>query len=238
MQDVVWIQPPGVDPEWILGFPYGMRNPSDDSADSRLHGILDLLAAEYPNRPPMLVYVNPYQLAVAVSLSAQTTDAAVNRTTPELFRRWPDAASLAKAEEGEVEEVIRSLGFFRQKARNLIAAARRIVEDFDGDVPREMGDLISLPGIGRKSANVIRAHVWGLPGIIVDTHFGRVCRRLGLTDATDPAKVERDIETQVPVDRWNEFSMTANYHGRKCCTARKPDCTACPVEHLCPKYGV
>lgn len=209
-----------------------------EKIDPLLSEILDRLNDEYPDREPLLIYINPYELTVAVSLSAQTTDAAVNKVTPELFRRWPDAASLAVADIKELEEVIHSLGFFRQKARNLIAAANRLTETFDGEIPMEMDDLTSLPGIGRKSANVIRAHVWNLPGIIVDTHFGRVCRRLGLTEAKDPAKVEKEISTIIPEEFQNTFSMTANFHGRRYCMSRKPNCSACPLESLCPKYGV
>jgi endonuclease-3 len=206
--------------------------------NSLLFEILDRLDAEYPDREPLLSYLNPFQLTVAVSLSAQTTDAAVNKVTPELFRRWPDPVALAGADIGELEVLIHSLGFFRQKARNLVGASRHLVEEYDGAVPREMADLTSLPGIGRKSANVIRAHVWNLPGIIVDTHFGRVCRRLGLTEYKDPEKVEKKIGTMIPEDRQMAFSMTANLHGRRYCMSRKPNCAECPLDSLCPKYGV
>ncbi len=208
------------------------------AGDRRVRIILDILADEYPDHTSMLTYLNPYQLTVSVALSAQTTDAAVNKVSPELFRRWPNPASLASADVNELEQVIHSLGYFRQKARNLIAASRRITEVYSGEIPKEMDELTSLPGIGRKSANVIRGHIWGFPGIIVDTHFGRVCRRLGLTEAADPAKVEKDIEAMIPRERWNEFSMTANYHGRKYCMARKPNCFECPLEGVCPKFCV
>ena len=206
--------------------------------DSPVPEILSRLEAEYPDREPLLVYKTPYQLTVAVALSAQTTDAAVNRVTPELFRRWPDPAALSTADPDELEELIHSLGFFRQKSRNLIAAARRIITVYQGEIPREMADLTSLPGIGRKSANVIRAHVWNLPGIIVDTHFGRVCRRLGLTESKNPDIVEKEVSAIIPTEDQNAFSMAANFHGRRCCRSRRPDCKACPLEDLCPKYGV
>jgi len=206
--------------------------------DPRLPEILRRLEAEYPDREPLLAYDSPFQLLVSVSLSAQTTDAAVNRCTPELFRRWPTPRALADADPSELEEVIHSLGFYRQKTRNLIAAARMIAEEYDGRVPREMDQLLRLPGVGRKSAHVIRSHVWNLPGIIVDTHFGRVCRRLGLTGQRDPVKVEADIAALVPEDRQRDFSMTANFHGRRYCRARKPDCARCPLEELCPRYVV
>lgn len=214
------------------------RGPEDATLTITLSDILDRLDAEYPDRDTLLSYKDPFQLAVAVSLSAQTTDAAVNKVTPELFRRWPDPTALAGADITELEELIHSLGFFRQKARNLIAAARRLVEEFDGKVPREMNHLTSLSGIGRKSANVIRAHIWNLPGIIVDTHFGRVCRRLGLTETKDPEKVEKEIAALIPEDLQITFSMTANFHGRRYCMSRKPNCTGCPLNDICPKFGV
>lgn len=204
----------------------------------RLTSILDGLNIEYRDRRPLLEFRNPFELLVAVSLSAQTTDAAVNRVTPELFRRWPDPESLSGADSGELEELVHPLGFFRQKARNLIAASSMLAEEYGSAVPEGMDELTSLPGIGRKSANVIRSHVWNLPAIIVDTHFGRVCRRLGLTEETDPERVEHALQVLIPVTRWSEFSMTANLHGRKYCMSRKPDCTACPLEGLCPKNGV
>ncbi len=212
--------------------------------ESLLHGLVPLgdiinrLDKEYPGRDSMLNYENPYQLTVAVSLSAQTTDAGVNRVSPDLFRRWPDHASLAAADLNELEEVIHSLGFYHQKARNLRAAALRIEEDFGGEIPKEMEELTSLPGIGRKSANVIRGHLWNLPGIIVDTHFGRVCRRLGLTAAENPEKVEKEIAAIIPEYLQHDFSMTVNFHGRRYCMSRKPNCSECPLNDICPKKGV
>lgn len=200
--------------------------------------ILRRLNVEYPGRDSLLNYGNPYQLMVAVSLSAQTTDAGVNKITPELFCRWPTPATLAAADGSELEELIHSLGFFRQKTRNLIAAARRLTEEYNGKIPREMHELTSLPGIGRKSANVIRAHVWNLPGIIVDTHFGRVCRRLGFTYAKDPVKVEMELTALIPEGQQKDFSMTANLHGRRYCLSRKPKCMECPLGDSCPKIGV
>ena len=205
---------------------------------SRLWQIIHLLEAEYPNPAPLLNFENPFQLTVTVALSAQTTDAGVNQVSPELFRRWPTPEALAQAPPADLEKVIHSLGFFRQKAKNLIAASQRITEVFDGSIPQSMEDLLSLPGIGRKSANVIRTHIYGLPSIIVDTHFGRVCRRLGLTKATDPNRVEIDLSPMVPEERQNVFSMTANYHGRRYCHARKPRCLSCPLKELCPQEGV
>jgi len=208
------------------------------AVDTFLSAIIPLLNHEYPERESLLNYENPYQLAVAVSLSAQTTDAGVNRVSPELFRRWPDPESLSHADIQELEKIIHPLGFFHQKARNLVAAAERINIVFGGKLPMEMKELTSLAGIGRKSANVIRAHLWSLPGIIVDTHFGRVCRRLGLTVAENPVQLEREIANLIPEDIQNDFSMTVNFHGRKFCFARKPDCVHCPLNGLCPQKGV
>ena len=213
-------------------------NALTETGKSALFDIISILKKEYPERASLLRYENPFQLSVAVALSAQTTDAGVNRVSPELFQKWPDPESLANADIEELEKVIHSLGFYRQKARNLIAASRKIVDEFGGEVPRGMDELTSLPGIGRKSANVIRAHLWNLPGIIVDTHFGRVCRRLGLTEAENPRKVEKELGLLIPQDLQNDFSMIINYHGRRYCMSRKPNCTGCPVTRYCPKIGV
>ena len=206
--------------------------------EARLKEVIRRLDLEYPDRTSLLDWKNPFQLTVAVALSAQTTDAAVNRVTPRLFARWPDSRSLAAADPVELEETIHSLGFFRQKAKNLIASAARLESVFGGVVPQDMDSLVSLPGIGRKSANVIRGHIWGLPGIIVDTHFGRVCRRLGLTEARDPDRVEKELCDMVPENQQHGFSMTVNFHGRRYCHARKPECESCPLDDICPRYGV
>ncbi len=215
-----------------------LTGPEWDALDCRLQRILEVLDTEYPDRRPMLNYRNAYELCVGVLLSAQTTDKAVNATTPELFQRWPEPAALAQAPLEELEKVIHRLGFFRRKSEHLKELARRLVEHFDGEVPESMEDLVSLPGIGRKSANVIRMHIWDRPGIIVDTHFGRVCRRLGLTSQSDPVKVEREIEQLLPPFLWSMFSMTVNYHGRRDCHSRKPDCFHCSLEEWCPRCGV
>ena len=204
----------------------------------RLKIVINLLHQEYRDIKSMLDFNSPFELLVAVSLSAQTTDVAVNRTTPGLFARWPDAESLAEAEPVELEAVIYSLGFFRQKARNLIGAARLISQCFGGKVPRAMEDLTSLPGVGRKSANVIRAHIWNLPGIIVDTHFGRVSRRLGLTLEKSPDAVEVDLGARVVPKEQIFFSMAVNKHGRVYCMARRPDCSHCPLSEVCPRVGL
>lgn len=201
--------------------------------NTTIEEIITRLNREYPNRQPLLNYANPFELTVAVALSAQTTDAAVNRVTPELFSRWPTPASLANAPEDELQSVLHSLGFFRQKARNLMASSRILVERFNGKIPQSMADLTTLPGIGRKSANVIRAHIWNLPGIIVDTHFGRVCRRLGFSDEKDPVKLEKQMTGLIPENWQIEFSMGVNLHGRRYCKSRNPQCAKCPLSDLC-----
>ncbi|CAD7837219.1 Endonuclease III [Olavius algarvensis spirochete endosymbiont] len=203
-----------------------------------LNELIRRLNSEYPNWRPPLNYRNPYELFVAVSLSAQTTDVAVNRVTPSLFRLYPSSRELASADIRELEKIIHPLGFFRQKAGNLVRGAKRMVKEYGGELPQEMDRLTSLSGIGRKSANVIRSHIWGLPGIIVDTHFGRVCRRLGLTEEKNPVKIEREIGAIVPEKCHIDFSMTVNFHGRKYCMSRRPNCYACPLSDICPRHGL
>ena len=204
------------------------------SEAARARAIHDILAREFPDIRPLLVFSNPYQLLIAVILSAQTTDAAVNRATPELFRRYPASGDLAASSGEDVEALVRPLGFYRVKARNIRLAAETLLREFGGRVPDAMEDLIRIPGVGRKSANVILFHIYGKPAVIVDTHFGRVVRRLGLTAAADPDRVERDLATLLPEDIRSSFSMRINLHGRRTCTARKPRCPACSVEKLCP----
>lgn len=196
--------------------------------------IHNLLIPEYPDLSPLLAYRNPFELLLSVILSAQTTDAQVNRITPELFRRYPDAESLAAAPILELEDLVRSAGYFRTKARNIKAAAEKILKDHGGEVPGSMEALLKLPGVGRKTANVILFHVFGMPAVIVDTHFGRVVRRLGFTRETDPYRVEEELSRIVPENIRSAFSMRINLHGRRYCIARKPLCFRCPVASLCP----
>jgi endonuclease-3 len=200
----------------------------------RFLAILDTLAHEYPRTPSLLTYSNPFELLIGVILSAQTTDNAVNAVLPTLFARYPDPRSLADASPAEVEEIIHPLGFFRSKTKHITGAARAIVEEHGGDVPSTMDDLVRLPGVGRKSAGVILLHVYDAPAIIVDTHFGRVVRRLGFSSQDDPRRLERDVAEILPHERWNDASMRLNYHGRAYCYARKPKCPSCPVRDLCP----
>lgn len=184
-----------------------------------------------------LDFRNPFELLVATVLSAQTTDVRVNLTTPALFARYPDARSLAEAPEEELQEMIRPTGFFRAKSRSLLALATSIVDDFDGEVPGRMADLVTLPGVGRKTANVVLANAFGVPGISVDTHFGRLSRRFGWTAEEDPVKVESDVAALFERKDWTMLSHRVIFHGRRICHARKPACGVCPVASLCPSYG-
>lgn len=196
--------------------------------------VLELLRPLYPDPQPLLRYENGYQLMVAVALSAQTTDAQVNAITPILFERFPDPVALMDAEVSEVERIIHSVGFFRTKAKNIIGAAAHLVREFDGVLPDTIEALVQLPGIGRKSAGVLLTHLYEKPAIIVDTHFGRVVRRLGYTDSKDAGKIERECAEQMPRGFWAEASMVLNYHGRYRCKSRKPECDRCPLTELCP----
>ena len=197
------------------------------------------LSDAYPEATTELDHANPFELLVATILSAQCTDERVNRVTPDLFRRWPDAAALAAADPDELEEVIRSTGFFRSKARSLLGMARGLVEHHGGEVPADMDALTSLPGIGRKTANVVLGTAFGqASGVVVDTHVARLSRRLGLSGAKDAERVERDLMEILPQSAWVGFAHRLILHGRRVCTARKPDCARCPLDPLCPKIGV
>jgi endonuclease III len=205
---------------------------------ARARAIAERLEAVYPVVKVPLDHENTFQLLVAVILSAQCTDAAVNRVTPELFRRFADPQSLAKAPLGEIEKLIHTLGLFRAKAKSLKECARQLVEDFGGRVPGTMAELTQLAGVGRKTANVILGHAFGVPGIVVDTHCRRVSRRLGLTREDDPAKIERDLSRILPPELWTGFSHRLIIHGRRICYARKPACERCPVKDLCPSAAL
>ncbi len=197
-----------------------------------------ILAERYPDAACELDFENPFQLLVATVLSAQTTDVTVNRVTPTLFARWPDAAALAAADRTELEEVLRPTGFFRSKAANVLALAADLVERYDGQVPGRLSDLVTLAGVGRKTANVVLGDAVGVPGITVDTHVGRLVRRFGWTTEEDPVKVEHAIGARFPRRAWTDLSHVLIFHGRRTCHARRPACGACPVARLCPSYGV
>jgi len=196
------------------------------------------LARLYPEARISLHFETPWQCLAATILSAQSTDVGVNRVTPGLFREYPDARAMAAADHRHVEELIVRTGFFRQKTKSLIGAAQKIVADYGGEVPAEMEQLVKIPGVGRKTANVILGHVYGKPGFVVDTHVLRLTYRLGFTKHTDPAKIEIDMQKILPAEDWTPFSMRLILHGRAVCSARKPDCAGCAVARDCPKLGV
>lgn len=201
----------------------------------RTREIRDRLGEEYPDAHCALDHRSPLELLVATILSAQCTDKRVNLVTPALFARYPSAADYAAAELAELEELVRSTGFFRNKARSLKALGQALVADHDGEVPRSMAELHALPGVGRKTANVVLGNAFGIDeGIVVDTHVGRLSRRLGLTRETDAVKVESDLMALVPDDSWTLWSHLLILHGRAVCKARKPDCPSCVVADLCP----
>ncbi|MFD7586287.1 endonuclease III [Kitasatospora sp. NPDC059811] len=191
----------------------------------------------YPYAHPELDFENPFQLLVATVLSAQTTDLRVNQTTPALFAKYPTPEDMAAANPEELEEVIRPTGFFRNKAKSLIGLSIALRDDFGGEVPGRLDDLVKLPGVGRKTANVVLGNAFGVPGITVDTHFGRLARRFGWTAEEDPVKVEAAVAEIFPKSEWTMLSHRVVFHGRRICHSRKPACGACPVAPLCPSYG-
>lgn len=199
--------------------------------------ILRLLRATYPDADCELNFNNPFQLLVATVLSAQCTDARVNDVTKVLFKRYPKPKDLAAADRAELEEIIKSTGFFRAKANSLLGLANKLVTDYKSEVPVELDELVKLPGVGRKTANVVRGEAFDLPGLTVDTHFGRLVRRFGWTAETDPVKVEFAIADLFEPKDWTNLSQTLIWHGRRRCHARKPACGACPVAELCPSFG-
>ncbi len=211
---------------------------------ARAESVFDTLAPLWPEAEPLLSYRDPFELVCAVALSAQCTDEQVNKATPGLFAAWPTPAAMARARVEEVEAAIHSLGFFRTKARHLVEAARILEARFGGKVPSTMGELLELPGVGRKTANLVLSACFGQPGIIVDTHVLRVCLRLGLGKKADASDMERRIAELVPAERWTRFSHAANRHGKFVCTARKPACVPlsalppCPLLYLCPRAGL
>lgn len=197
-----------------------------------------LLAERYPDAGCELDFTTPWELLVATVLSAQTTDVRVNQVTPELFDRWPDPAALAGAPRAEVEDVIRPTGFFRAKTASVQGLAAAVVDRWGGEVPGRMTDLVTLPGVGRKTANVVLGNAFGVPGLPVDTHVTRLAQRLGLTDQDDAVKIEADLCALLPRKDWTMASHRLIIHGRRTCHARRPACGACPVARLCPSYGI
>lgn len=204
----------------------------------RARKINRILAEVYPNAKCELDFETPFQLLIATVLSAQTTDIRVNAVTPGLFAAFPDAHALAVANLGEVEELIRSTGFYRAKARNIVKLANDLVDDYDGEAPRTMEELVKLAGVGRKTANVVLGNAFDTPGITVDTHMGRLARRFGWTTETDPVKAEEDIAALFPTKELTLLSHRVIFHGRRICHSRRPACGACPLMALCPSFGI
>lgn len=204
----------------------------------RARRINRVLAATYPDAHCELDFHSPFELLVATVLAAQCTDKRVNMTTPGLFARYPDAAAFAAANPRELEEILHPLGFFRAKTQAVIGLSQALVAQYGGEVPRRLADLTTLPGVGRKTANVVLGNAFDVPGITVDTHFGRLARRLGWTSETDPVKVETEVGALFPKKEWTMLSHRLIWHGRRVCHARKPDCAHCPVRQWCPRIGV
>lgn len=215
-----------------------MSKPKLPRAKERVPLLMARLAETYPETGTALTFGTPFQLLVATILSAQCTDAQVNKITPALFARFPTPEAMAAATVKQIIPFVKSTGFFRNKAKNIHGAAAAIVKDHDGQVPGTLEQLVKLPGVGRKTANVVLGDGFGVTGITVDTHVGRLSRRLGLTRKKDPVKVEMVLNRLVPQPEWTRFSHRLILHGRAVCGARKPSCSTCPVADLCPRIGV
>ena len=200
----------------------------------RAAAILKVLNALYPQVKPQLLYRSPFELLVATILSAQCTDNQVNRVTPALFKRMRRPRDFVKTPVAEIEGLVRPTGFYRNKARNIKACCKALVERHGGHVPRTLEELVELPGVGRKTANVVLGAAFGTPGVVVDTHVKRISGRLGLTKHKDPKKIEFDLMRIIPGKEWSDFSLRLIFFGRETCTARKPKCPVCPVNPLCP----
>ena len=204
---------------------------------SNAAAILRILKKTYPDAHCELDFTNPLELMVATILSAQCTDRRVNNVTPALFKKYPTAADYAAADRTELENMIASTGFFRNKTNSIIGMAQKVCEEFGGELPNNLDDLVKLPGVGRKTANVVLGNAFNVPGLTVDTHFGRLVRRFGWTTNTDPVKVERDVMEIFKPKDWTMLSHVLVWHGRRRCHARKPACGACPISKLCPAFG-
>ncbi len=204
----------------------------------RAQAIYRILTKRYPNVRCELDFKNPLQLLIATVLSAQCTDKRVNAVTPALFKRYKKVGDFAGADLRELQGIIKSTGFYRAKAKNIKGLATKILSEYNGKVPDKLEELIKLPGVGRKTANVVLGHAFDTPGITVDTHFGRLSRRFGWTKETDPVKVEFEVMDLIPRKEWTNLSQRMIWHGRRICHARKPACGACPLAELCPSFGI
>ena len=200
--------------------------------------IYRILSKEYPDACCELDFESPFQLLVATVLSAQCTDKRVNAVTPQLFAKYPNVKKMANAKISDIEKIIKSTGFFRAKARNIKALSEAITFRYNGEVPAVLEELVTLPGVGRKTANVVLGNAFDIPGLTVDTHFGRLVRRFGWTEETDPVKVERDVAKLIPKKEWTHLSHRLIWHGRRICHSRKPACGACPLAKHCPAFGI
>ena len=218
--------------------PDGPRARRPRTLKGRAREVARRLALEYPDARCELDFENPFQLLAATILSAQTTDVRVNMVTPVLFARYPDAEALAGADLSELEDIVRSTGFYANKSHSLVGMAQALVERFDGEVPTRLEDLVTLPGVGRKTGNVVRSVAFDLPGLPVDTHVGRLSRRLGLTTEEDPVKVERQLNSYLPPGERGRFSLRMILHGRRVCDARRPRCEVCVLADICPSSRV
>jgi endonuclease-3 len=205
---------------------------------ARAEAIYRILAKNYPSVRCELDYKNPYQLLIATVLSAQCTDKRVNQTTPALFKKYSSIKKMASADIKDLQRLVKSTGFYRAKAKNIKNLSQKILTDFNGKVPSNIEDLVTLPGVGRKTANVVLGHGFNIPGITVDTHFGRLSRRFGWSNQTDPVKVEFDVSKLIPQRQWTNLSQRLIWHGRRVCHSRRPACGACAIAKLCPSYGV
>jgi len=204
----------------------------------RAKAIYRILSKNYPNVRCELDYKNPYQLLVATVLSAQCTDKRVNQTTPALFKKYNSIKKMASADLKDLQRLVKSTGFYRAKSRNIKMLSQKILTEFNGKVPSDIEDLVTLPGVGRKTANVVLGHGFNIPGITVDTHFGRLSRRFGWSDKKDPVKVEFEVGKLIPEKEWTNLSQRLIWHGRRVCHSRKPACGACPLAKHCPSFGV
>ena len=230
---------PGAKPTPVPAAKKTKKSAVDPTNPQRVETILQRLAEHYPNAVCALHHRNAWELTVATILSAQCTDVRVNMVTPALFKRFPTPQAMAKASQAEVEEMIRTTGFFRNKAKNIIGAAQLVVAEFGGKVPQTMEELIELGGVGRKTANVVLGNAFNINvGVVVDTHVMRLSHRLGLTKHRAPEKIEPDLMKLVPQNDWTLFSHLLIWHGRRRCFARKPDCENCEVRKFCPQIGV
>lgn len=215
-----------------------LENETELGLKRRARKINRELAQAYPYAVPELDFETPFELLVATVLSAQTTDVRVNAITPALFARFPDALAMSQAERAELEQLIRPTGFFRAKTDSLLGLSAALVERFDGEVPAKLDELVKLPGVGRKTANVVLGNAFGVPGITVDTHFGRLARRLKLTEETDPVRVEHEIGALIEKKEWTLFSHRLIFHGRRICHSRRAACGACMLAADCPSFGL